>query len=159
MAFGVTASVVEQWTNGLVFRDAVVGPPAVAASTPSLAACTEEIVHATNRVYGFCRARGIASPESITQVNAGDTYSICRQLVLLDIVAWANRARGRNDPENARALSSERRDLLAALTDSASMGQGRNVGENAAGISRAPTPTATAPVSTLLGRMLDRGQA
>ena len=158
MAFGVTAAVVSQWANGLVFLDAAVGPPAVAASTPSLSACTEEITQAGRRVNAFLRSRGIA-PESVTEAGTPDTYAICRHLVLLEVAAWALRSRGRLDPEQARAYAAERRDYLAMLRDSAALGSARATGAGASKIARGPEPTADPVPSSLLNRMITSGQA
>ena len=66
--YGVTAAMVSELANGLLFTDAVVGPPAVAATRPSLATITGWITRHAKIVDNAIEAPG-ADPASI-QANA-----------------------------------------------------------------------------------------
>lgn len=159
MSFGLTPADVEQWANGLTFADAAVGPPVVVATTPSRAACVAEISRAADRVNGILRGKGISPDAVVDSGPARETYSTCRQLVLLEVVAWALRSRGRYDPDQAKANMAERKYYLEQLKDPASWGGARNTSDTAAGIARGPQATSVPVEQSLYARMQRTGMA
>lgn len=141
--FGVTPEVVSSWVNGLVFRDAVVGPPAVQATSPSRTECLAEIQFAGQIVAGeFTRLGGAVPTDPST---AG--YALARRMLLLMVASWADRARQRVDPDLAQVRAEELqrvREEIAANTSA--LYDARGTGDRSPGLARTQDQPYRSPV-------------
>jgi len=139
MSFNVTPSDVSAYGNGLFFRDAAVGPPAVTATQPSATQCEEYIARAAKIVDAqVLRGLGV-DPDTVTA--GSDTYNVCAQLVLLDTAAWAVAARDRGNVELAREYRRRYEREVERLEKARQrLGSKRNTSDGAPAMARGPQP-------------------
>ena len=132
--FGVTPASIASYANGLIFRDAAVGPPAVSATQPSLTDVNTQIDQASQVVSAWLHGLGIDAASLSTSNNA-DTYAIAHRMVCLDVAAWVILARERGNPENARELRRQYDAMLSQLTKQRqSLGTGRPIKGDSPGL-------------------------
>jgi hypothetical protein len=139
MAFGVTASTVSAYANGLVFSDGAAGPPVVPPTQPSLAQVTTYIAEAGQIVAAMLWRKLQVTPDQLTSSAYADTYAVCARMVALDAASWALAARGRLGDGLAKDLR-ERYDAarVELLADRTLIGSGRATGDTAAQLARGP---------------------
>lgn len=153
MSYGVTPAIVSSRCNGLIFLDSAVGPPAIAATKPSLADVTREIVMATRRVSGVLRSKGI-DPATVTEATTPETWAAAHEMTLSIVMPIVLSSRERLTTDLAEFYASMYREARASLVSGAGAGLGdaRPVNDGAASISRGTT----APSEPLPRNIADR---
>lgn len=135
--YGVTAAMVSELANGLIFTDAVVGPPAVAATRPSLATITAWIARHAKIVDNAIEAPG-ADPASIQANATSGGYAVAQDYILHAVAAAALRSRDRASVELARDYDAHAARVLDAIKrDATTLGKSRKTAPAAGTINAA----------------------
>lgn len=127
--FGVTTAAIEAMANGMTLS---------ATSRPSSTQVSAWIGQSARRASSAIRAAG-ADPDSIDLAGEGEGYDLAAQFVQYDAASLTLLARDREETGIAKAYREQAAQILKEIrTWAAALGDQRNTGTDAPGLTYAP---------------------